>query len=145
MATNALVPFEPPRQWICPGSRALVTYKGDRYGHERLFLWPITSDDWVIETPDEDSYVEGLNDYATYRKHVTGGALPDGMRQAVLFDQPLSDGELIAKIQRAKLDAIKTRESFLQKLDDSHIKCIDWNGRALVSAGLGSPDADEAL
>ena len=99
MASNALVPFDPPRQWICPGSRALVTYKGDRYGHERLFLWPVTSNDWIIETADEDYYVESLTDYATYRRYATGAPLPDGVRQAVLFDRAYSDADLVAKIQ----------------------------------------------
>ena len=61
----ALLPAADEAFWksLLPGRRMLLHYASDDVWHERLLLWPSSSDyrRWVIETPDEDMYAELLD------------------------------------------------------------------------------------
>ena len=63
-----MVPIEPLRAWMCPGSRAVVEYADDRYSHERVFLFPIDKHRWVVTTADDDTYEEDMRSYTRVRK-----------------------------------------------------------------------------
>ena len=55
-----MVPIEPLRAWMTPGSRAVVEYADDRHSHERVFLYPVDRYRWLVTTADADTYEDLL-------------------------------------------------------------------------------------
>ena len=95
----ALVAIEAPRAWIRPGARGLVDYNGDRFSHERLFLYPFDTRTWLVETADDDRYLESLNAYSRMRKRTGAGAgdLAEDVRNAVVYENAIPKETLLNK------------------------------------------------
>ena len=69
--------------------RLLVSYSDDvGYHHERLLLYPIQDERWVVMTGDADVYDEAFADYATWEVMGLGaGRYPDAVENVVAFAQ----------------------------------------------------------
>lgn len=134
-----MVPIEPPRAWMRPGSRGLVEYAGDAYSHERLFTYPYSSRTWLVESGDGDVYLESINQYTRLRKR-TGEAptdLPDDVRHAVVFAEKLSREEILQRIVSGGNAVLAERARNGKVYDDSGLQGVDWDGADLAIPSEG--------
>ena len=131
-----MVPFEPPRGWLRAGARASVKYRGDSYWHERLLVWPLNSTEWVVLTPDEGFYIENLGAYEKYRRRVGNGAFDADMRKVVAFSKPLTDADMVKRMQDARASCIAERARRGERFDDGKVLPINWDGNRLEVPAL---------
>ena len=121
-----------------PGSRLNVVFEDDpKWIHERLLLWPVGRESWVVKTPDGDVYEEGLEDY----KRVYGLPLPGhavrrsagtvefsrGWTKDELTDM-VKEGRSLAKAARKERDIVGTSDPLVM---------VDFGGHALSVPGEG--------
>ena len=124
-----------------PGSHLVVKYATDpRWCHERLLLWPIAGDRWVVITADNDIYDETIDGYSwfchVYRRD---SALPRDVRNLVMFETLPDRSHMFGLIRRGRLEAqrICAGEGLALMAPD---KCVDSDG--LVSSFV--PDSSVA-
>ena len=79
-----------------PGLCVAVTYEGDPdWLHERLLLWVIEPERFVVLTPDEDMYEE-MRDTWLPAQIMTGRRyFPIGPANVVAFTDPLEDAGVV--------------------------------------------------
>ena len=96
------------------GLRVVVTYEDDPgWLHERLLLWVIEPDRFVVLTPDGDMYEETQDTWLTAQIMTGRRYFPLGPANVVAFADPLEDAEMRRHITegRSEEDRISAAES----------------------------------
>ena len=129
MAVVAVPLFDAARPWLVPGVRAIVSYAGDEYKHERIMLWPVTKLSWVVLTPDDDMYEESVGGYLAMKLMTTKPSYPNG--RLVTFSDYIDDAEFSTLVGRGRTEARRLRAAQEEELDDK--ACRRSTGRAVPS------------
>ena len=89
---------------VLPGARGLVKFEGDPgWSHERLYLWKLEAERWLVYTPDGDLYDEGFDDYESVQLMTGRQRLPAGVGQVVAFSRALERQEMQALAEKFRV------------------------------------------
>ena len=100
---------------LMPGRRILLWYDDDEVWHERVLLWPTSSDmtSWWVYTPDGDVYPEILNgtgDCSSFRFLKPGGTKVDRSSLGApvySFQDILYKGVILDEVLKAREEVMK--------------------------------------
>ena len=106
-----------------------VTYEDDPgWLHERLLLWVIEPDRFVVLTPDGDTYEE-MRDTWLAPQVMTGRLhFPIGPANVVAFTDPLEDTEMLRHITEGRLEGETTSAAESPTVSAAPASCFNWSG-----------------
>ena len=132
----------PNLDWVQPGARGLARFPEDGdWDHERVFLWQVDAERWVILTAHGLLYFESLKDYSRLVPMPLGrGGLPADALHVVTFARALTARKLAEKIIEGRNEARSVRRAEgLPRIEaeDASADGVDWQGRPLAIPGSG--------
>ena len=122
-----------------PGLRVAVIYEDDPgWTHERLMLWVVEPDRFVVLTPDGDMYEE-MRETCRNAQIVTGRRrVPNGPANVVAFGEPMEDAEMLRHITEGRLEGERIYAAESLTSGAGPTSYFNWSGEAKA---LSTPGA----
>ena len=121
-----------PSEWKQPGSRLVVQFSHAPLWHERILLWLLEDDWWVVVTPDGDQYPERLAGYVQNYPMSGRDRYPSAVLDSVhAFAEPVERTELLRLIAEARRGCMNEQQS-QGWVVPAFQTGLDWDGGILV-------------